>query len=119
MNLKAILIRLSLAFMPLFVLSGCLLENTNDIINAEYYGRNSFRLAYIGIWEDSDFRGLYVHNDTGTTYQVTEQKQDGWATSYSTNYEILYVYPDWIPGERVTVSYAGSKLSFRVPKEDS
>jgi hypothetical protein len=58
MKLKAARIRLSLVFMPLLALSGCLLENTNDIINAEYYGHNSFRLAYIGIWEDSDFEGL-------------------------------------------------------------
>jgi hypothetical protein len=118
-KLKATMIHLSFTFILLFLFPGCfLLINTDDIVNAEYYGPNSFRLGYIGMWEDDDFEGIYVYNDTGTTYIITKTKQVGWATSYSTNYEILYVYPDWIPGELITVSYAGKKHSFRVPKEE-
>jgi hypothetical protein len=105
--------------MLLFTLSGCLLENTDNIVSVEYYGSNSFRLGYAGVWEYGEFEMLYIHNNAGTTYHITEAKQVGWATSYSTNYEIIYVYPDWIPGERITVEYAGTIITFNVPKDES
>jgi hypothetical protein len=107
--------------MPIFTLSGCLLEITDNIVSAEYYGANSFRLGYAGMWEDDrEFTGISVRNDTGVTCTITERKDTGWSSSYSTNYVILYVYPDWIPGELITVSCSatGKECSFRVPKEE-
>jgi hypothetical protein len=80
-----------------FLISGCLLENTDEIISAEYYGGNSFRLGYSGMWP-AGFEILSVYNDTGANYRITKTKQAGWAASYSTNYIILHADPEWIPG---------------------
>jgi hypothetical protein len=123
MKLKAIVLRLSIALMPFFALPGCPLGNTDDIVNAEYYGSNSFRLAYTGMWEDNDtFQGLGVHsNATNAAYTITEAKPVEGSSFYATKYAILYVDSDWTPGDTITVSHyaAGKQYSFNVPKEDS
>jgi hypothetical protein len=78
--------------------------------------------SHTGMWEDdNNFQSLGVHNETGARYTVTGVRGVGGSSSFSTNYAILTVYPDWIPGERITVScYAtGKEYSFSVPKEDS
>jgi hypothetical protein len=122
MKLNVAVICLIFALMPLFLFRGCLMGgNTDDIVSAKYYGRNSFSLGYIGLWKnDSDFKGISVRNDTGVTYSIIEAKQPEWAESYAINYKILYVYPNWMPGERITVSYSdtGKNCVFDVPKKD-
>jgi hypothetical protein len=122
MKLKATVICLTLALVPLFALSGCLIGgHTDDIVSAKYYGRNSFRLGYAGMWaDDNNFKRISVRNDTGVTYSIIEAKQPEWAESYAINYKILYVYPNWMPGERITVSYSdtGKNCAFDVPKKE-
>jgi hypothetical protein len=121
MKLNVAVICLIFALMPLFALSGCLMGgNTDDIVSAKYYGRNSFRLGYAGMWEDdSNFKRISVRNNTGATYIIIETKRPEWATSYAINYKILYVYPDWMPGERIIVSYSGTGKTcvFDVPEK--